>query len=218
MGCIQRCQVLADAIARPPWKDDGSQGRQKKANITAILMKGKEEHPGNNWPISLTSVSRKIIELVFLEAMSKNMMDGKVTENSQHGEVDLQCCVQFCASLYRKDMDILEASAVESNQDGQRLKQVMYMERLQEQGVFSLRNRRFSGDLTVVFGHLVERYKEERARLFSEACTKEQSTTTMSCNKGNFFHHEGGKALELVALGGCEIFYLGNIHSKLDWT
>jgi len=48
------------------------------------------------------------------------------------------------------------------------------MARRQEQGVFSLVNRRFSGDLTVVFGYLMEGYKEDRARLFSKACTKEQ--------------------------------------------
>lgn len=76
---------------------------------------------------------------------------------------------------------------MESNQDGQRLEHVTYMERLQELGVFSLMNRWLSGDLTVVFGYLMEGYKEDRARLFSEACTKEQRTTVMSCNKRNLF-------------------------------
>ena len=35
----------------------------------------------------------------------------------------------------------------------------------------------------------------------------------MSCDKGNLFHHEGGKALEQVAQRGCDIFHLGNIQS-----
>lgn len=105
------------------------------------------------------------------------------------------------------------ASAVESNQDGQGLVHMTYMERLQELGVFSHTNRRFSGDLSVVFGYLTEGYKEDRARLFSEACTKEQRTTVMSYSKGNLFHHEGGKALEQVAQRGCEILHLGIIQS-----
>lgn len=59
----------------------------------------------------------------------------------------------------------------------------------------------------------MEGYKEDRARLFSEACTTEQRTTVMSYNKGNLLHREGGKALEQVAQSGCEIFHLGNIQS-----
>lgn len=61
------------------------------------------------------------------------------------------------------------------------------MERLQELGVLSLRNRRLPGDPTLVFGYLMEGNIEERARLFSEACTKERRKTSLNCNQGNFF-------------------------------
>lgn len=36
---------------------------------------------------------------------------------------DLECCVQFCASLYKKDMAITGVRAEECSQDGQRLEQ-----------------------------------------------------------------------------------------------
>lgn len=36
------------------------------------------EHPGNYWPSSLNSFPRKIVELVFLEDISKHTRDGKV--------------------------------------------------------------------------------------------------------------------------------------------
>lgn len=88
-----------------------------------------------------------------------------------------------------------------------------YTERLQELGAFSLMNRRLTEDLTVVFSYLTKGYKEDRARLFSEACTKEQRIAVMSCNEGKHFHHEGGKTLERVAQRGCEVFHLGNTHS-----
>lgn len=45
-------------------------------------MKGKMEHPGNYCPVSLNSFPRKIMELVFLEAMSKHTGDGKVAEKA----------------------------------------------------------------------------------------------------------------------------------------
>lgn len=102
---------------------------------------------------------------------------------------------------------------MESNQDGQGPEHMMYTERMQELGVFSLMDRSFSGDVTVVFSYLMEGYKEDRARLFSEACTTEQRTTVTSYNKGDLLHREGGKALEQVAQSGCEIFHLGNIQS-----
>lgn len=82
MGCIQGCRALADTIAGPlsisleRWLQSGE--INKNANTTAILMKGKMEHPGNYWPISLNSFPRKIMELVFLEAMSKHTGNRKV--------------------------------------------------------------------------------------------------------------------------------------------
>lgn len=89
---------------------------------------------------------------------------------------------QFCASLYKKDMDILEQEQQSATPEAGAV-----MERLQELGVSSLRNRRLPGLLTLVFGYLMEGNIEERARLFSETCTKERRKTSMSCNKGNFF-------------------------------
>lgn len=89
---------------------------------------------------------------------------------------------QFCASLYKKDMDILEQEQQSATPEAGAV-----MERLQELGVSSLRNRRLPGLLTLVFGYLMEGNIEERARLFSETCTKERRKTSMCCNKGNFF-------------------------------
>lgn len=96
---------------------------------------------------------------------------------------DLECCISFVPLSTRqtwthwsKSIRVQprwpEAGAV--------------MQRLQELGVFSHRSRRLPGFLTLVFGYLMEGNTEERARLFSEACTKERKTS-MSCNTGNFF-------------------------------
>ena len=55
----------------------------KKANVTPVYKKGLKEDPGNHKPISLTSVSEKVMELIVLEAIISQMkqMIGK----SQHG-------------------------------------------------------------------------------------------------------------------------------------
>lgn len=66
----------------------------------AIFKKGKEKDPCNYWPINLTSVPRKIMDYVFLEAISKHMKDRMVTENSQHGRTTGRLCLTtFCGEM-----------------------------------------------------------------------------------------------------------------------
>lgn len=55
----------------------------RKANITPIFIKGRKEDPGNMRPLSLTLVPRKVMEQIFLEAISQHMQDTKVTGSSQ---------------------------------------------------------------------------------------------------------------------------------------
>ena len=57
----------------------------RKANITLIFGKGRKEDPGNIRPLGLTLVPRKVMEQIFLEAISQHMQDTKVTGSSQPG-------------------------------------------------------------------------------------------------------------------------------------
>jgi len=89
------------------WKGHGSQGRGKKASVMVIFKKGKEKHPGNNWPISLTSVPMKIMEPVFLEAMSKQVKDRKVTGNRHHGcSMGSLCLTSLTASVVKTKLAV----------------------------------------------------------------------------------------------------------------
>jgi len=81
---------LADAVPRllsiifqKWWRSGDMPEDWKKANVTPVYKKGLKEDPGNHKPISLTSVSEKVMELIVLEAIISQMkqMIGK----SQHG-------------------------------------------------------------------------------------------------------------------------------------
>ena len=82
---------LADVIARPlsivfkrSWQLGEIPESWKRASVTLIFRKGRKEGPGNYRSVSLSSVPRKVMELLILETISRHMKDKKVSLEASH--------------------------------------------------------------------------------------------------------------------------------------
>ena len=80
----------------------------KLANIVSIFKKGKEEDHGNYRPVTLSSVSGKIMEKAILEVIEKHLRDNAVIGHSQHGFIRGKLCLTNLISFYDKVTNLVD--------------------------------------------------------------------------------------------------------------
>ncbi|KAJ7413240.1 RNA-directed DNA polymerase from mobile element jockey-like protein [Willisornis vidua] len=88
----QELREVADVIAMPlsilferSWRTGEVPEDWGIANITSVFKMSKKEDPGNYRPVSLTSISGKMMEQLIMDVISKHVEEKKVIRNSQHG-------------------------------------------------------------------------------------------------------------------------------------
>jgi len=100
---------LAEELAKPlsiiyqqSWLTEEVPGDWRMANITPINKKGQKEDLGNYRPVSLTSVSGKIMERFILSALAGHVKDNQGLRPSQHGFMKGRSCLTNLISFYDK--------------------------------------------------------------------------------------------------------------------
>jgi hypothetical protein len=90
---------LADTVAAPLAKimqaslNDGTVPDDwRNANVTPIFKKGRKSDPGNYRPVSLTSVSCRLMESIMKDQIVKHLEKNNLIRSSQHGFMKGRSC------------------------------------------------------------------------------------------------------------------------------
>jgi len=82
--------------------------------MSCLSMKGHKEDPGSYRPVSLTSLSGKVMEQIILSAIIWHVQDNQMIKSNQHGFIKGRSCLTNLVSLYDKLTCLMdEAKAID---------------------------------------------------------------------------------------------------------
>jgi Reverse transcriptase (RNA-dependent DNA polymerase) len=77
--------------------------------FSSIFKKGSKADPGNYRPVSLTSISCKVLEMLIRDELVKHMVENEQLEDSQHGFVNGRSCTTNLIEFLDKVTEALDS-------------------------------------------------------------------------------------------------------------